>query len=172
MSVLHTNQDGLTVRYGGANIPSVGFTRATSVFGAVGQLVVDFTFDNLPGYDELDAGGDHGNADVFSGLQAFVPAGSYIESAYIVVTEEWDSAGNNSTLTIGTYQKDGTVIDLDGIDLAVTEAELAVNRAVDCNGAQVGGTVTVGAEDAYIVAVTANTPTAGAARLVVNYVTV
>jgi hypothetical protein len=166
---IETNSDGLTRRYGSVGHNGVGNTRATSVGGAGGQLVIDFTFDNLPGFDE-DAGGGS-TPDSFSGLQARIPGGSYIESAYLLITEEWDSAGNNSTLTIGTYEQDGTVIDADGIDAAIAEAAIdAVGDVVVCNGDQVGGVVGIGADDAYIRAVTANTPTSGAARLVINYI--
>jgi hypothetical protein len=166
---IETNSDGLTRRYGSVGHEGVGNTRATSVGGAGGQLVVDFTFDNLPGFDE-DAGGGS-TPDSFSGLQARIPGGSYIESAYLLITEEWDSAGNNSTLTIGTYEQDGTVIDADGIDAAIAEAAIdAVGDVVVCNGDQVGGVVGIGADDAYIRATTANTPTSGAARLVINYI--
>lgn len=170
MASTFTNADGLTRRYGGDGIPSVGNARATCVYGAVGQVVVDFTYDNLPGYDR-DAGGGE-TPDSFSGLQAYVPAGSYISSALLVVTEEWDSDGDDCTLTIGLHEKDGTVIDADGIDDAIAEAAMAANTAVACDGDLVGGTATVGADDAYIRATTANSPTAGAARLVVTYVMV
>jgi len=167
---IETNADGLTRRYGGVGHEQIGNARATSVYGAVGQVVVDFTYDNLPGFDE-DAGGGS-TPDSFSGLQAYIPAGSYITSAVLVVTTAFDSAGDNATLTIGLYEQDGTEIDADGIDATIAEADLVANKAVACNGALVGGTATVGAEDAYIVASTANTPTAGAARLVVTYVMV
>ena len=163
---IETNSDGLTRRYGSVGHDGVGNIRATSVGGAGGQLVIDFTWDNLPGFDEEAGGGT--TPDSFSGLQARIPGGSYIESAYLVVKEAM--TGTTGTLTIGTYEQDGTVIDADGIDAAIAQAALAADRAVDCDGAQVGGTVTVGAEDAYIRAVTGGTVTGGEFRLVVNYV--
>ena len=168
MANIYTNADGLTRRYGGAEIPSVGKAGKTSTGGAKSQIVVDLTWDNLPGFDE-DAGGGS-TPDSFGGLQAFIPAGSYITSATFVVTEAW--TGTLGTLTIGTYQRNGTVIDADGIDAAIAQAAMGAGAAVACDGAQVGGTATVGANDAYIRAVTGGTVTGGAGRLVIDYITV
>jgi hypothetical protein len=165
MASTFTNADGLTRRYGGDGIPSVGGVHKVVTYGAGGVLVVDFDVDNLPGFDK-DAGGGS-TPDSFSSLKAYLPAGAWIKSATILVKTAL--AGTTPTLTIGTYEQDGTVIDADGIDAAVAAADLAANKVVLCNGAQVGGTASLAA-DAYIVAVTGGTATAGAFRLVVEYV--
>jgi hypothetical protein len=166
MTVRYTNADGLTQQYGTKDAQN-HLMRSHRVAGAVGQLVIDFDVDNLPGFDE---GVDQSSTMTrFSEAQAFLPAHAWIMSATLLVTEEFDSAGNNSTLTIGTYEKDGTVIDADGIDAAVAEAALGEGDVVLCDGDQVAATEVVAAVPAYIRATVANSPTQGAARLVIEY---
>jgi hypothetical protein len=103
---------------------------------------------------------------------AFIPAGSYITGASLVVTTAFTSGGS-ATLNIGLYNAAGTAIDADGIDATVAVADLAANKAVACNGALVGGTATVGAADAYV-SWDYDTAafTAGAAKLVIEYIEV
>ena len=82
-------------------------------------------------------------------MDAYIPAGSYITKATLVVTTAWTSGGSG-TLGIGLQNSAGSAIDADGIDAAIAKTALAVNTAVACDGALVGGTATVGAADAYI----------------------
>jgi len=103
---------------------------------------------------------------------AFIPAGSYITKASLVVTTAFTSGGS-ATLGIGLQELDGSAIDADGIDAAVAVAALTANKAVVCNGALVGGTATVGAADSYLSLVYATADfTAGAAKLVIEYIEV
>jgi len=103
---------------------------------------------------------------------AFIPAGSYITKASLVVTTAFTSGGS-ATLTIGLQQADGTIIDADGIDATVAVADLAANKAVVANGALVGGTATIGAADAYMSVIYGTAAfTAGAAKLVIEYIEV
>jgi hypothetical protein len=103
---------------------------------------------------------------------AFIPAGSYITKASLVVTTAFTSGGS-ATLGVGLQEADGTIIDADGIDAAVAVADLAVNKAVVCNGALVGGTATVGADNSYLSLVYGTAAfTAGAAKLVIEYIEV
>ena len=103
---------------------------------------------------------------------AFIPAGSYITKASLVVTTAFTSGGS-ATLGVGLQQADGTIIDADGIDATVAVADLAVNKAVVCNGALVGGTATVGADNSYLSLVYGTAAfTAGAAKLVIEYIEV
>lgn len=102
----------------------------------------------------------------------FIPAGSYITKASLVVTTAFTSGGS-ATLGVGLQQADGTIIDADGIDAAVAVADLAANKAVVCNGALVGGTATVGAANSYLSLVYGTAAfTAGAAKLVIEYIEV
>ena len=101
---------------------------------------------------------------------AFIPAGSFITSASLIVTSAFTSGGS-ATLTIGAYQQDGTTVDADGIDATVALAALAANKGVACDGALVGGTATVGANDVYIEANYGTAAfTAGEAKLVIEYI--
>ena len=110
------------------------------------------------------------SADTPQDHDAFIPAGSYITSASLIVTTAFASGGS-ATLTIGTYQQDGTTVDADGIDATVAVADIGANKAVACNGAAVGGTATVGANDVYIEAIYGTAAfTAGVAKLVIEYI--
>jgi len=101
---------------------------------------------------------------------AFIPAGSFIVSANLVVTSAFTSGGA-ATLTIGAYEQDGSVVDANGIDDAVALAAIGANKAVACDGALVGGTATVGATDVYIEAYYGTAAyTAGEAKLVIEYI--
>lgn len=103
---------------------------------------------------------------------AFIPAGSYITKASLVVTTAFTSGGS-ATLTIGLQNAAGADIVADGIDGTVALAALAVNKAVVCNGTSVGGTATVGAANAYISVIYGTAAfTAGAAKLVIEYIEV
>ena len=115
-----TNADGLEVRF---TNPEAGQTGAgVSTLGAVKNLVLDFTFANA-----ITAAADS--------HEAFIPAGSYIKSATLIVTEAANTAGT-ATLTIGLAEKDGTPIDADGIDAAIAETVLDdTNIVVKCDGA-------------------------------------
>jgi hypothetical protein len=160
MSVDWTNSDGLEVRFTGPEANQSG--AGVSTLGAVKNLIVDFTFSEAI----TAAAWSH---------EAFIPAYSYIKSATLIVTEAANTAGT-ATLTIGLAQKDGTVIDADGIDVAIAETVLDdTNIVVKCDGALAGGTVTIGAANGYIY----TTPTtgsdaftAGKGRLVIEYIEV
>tara|TARA_R110002020_G_scaffold12032_3_gene44670 strand:+ start:2377 stop:2853 length:477 start_codon:yes stop_codon:yes gene_type:complete len=103
---------------------------------------------------------------------AFIPAGSYITKASLVVTTAFASGGS-ATLSIGLQQADGTIIDADGIDATVAVAALAANKAVVANGALVGGTATIGAANGYMSVIYGTAAfTAGAAKLVIEYIEV
>jgi hypothetical protein len=102
--------------------------------------------------------------------EAFIPSGSYIKSASLLVETAFTSAGA-ATLTIGLQESDGTAIDADGIDATVAKAALAANLAVACDGALVGGTALV-QEDAYISMIYGTAVfTAGKGKLVIEYIT-
>lgn len=153
-----TNSDGLEVRF---TNPEAGATGAGVPGGATKELVLDFTFGTA-----VTAAAD--------GHEAFIPAGSYIKSATLIVTTAATSGGT-ATLTIGLAQKDGSVIDADGIDAAIALADLAAAKVVKCDGALSGGVASIGANNAYVY----TTPTtagdaftAGKGRLVIEYIEV
>ena len=103
---------------------------------------------------------------------AFIPAGSYITSASFVVTTAFTSSGAGA-LGLGLFTLANGTINAIGIDAAIAKADLAANKAVACNGDLVGGVATVGAADAYVGALhTSNAFTAGAGKLVIEYIEV
>lgn len=103
---------------------------------------------------------------------AYIPAGAYITNAFVIVKTACTSGGS-ATLNIGLQTRAGAAIDVDGIDQTVAVADLAANKAVACNGALVGGTATVGANNGYI-SFDYDTAafTAGAIKIVVEYIAV
>lgn len=150
-----TNSDGLEVRF--VN-PEAGQTGAgVSTLGAVKNLVLDFNFATA-----ITAAAD--------GHEAFIPAGSYIKSATLIVTSAM--TGTSGTLTIGLAQKDGTAIDADGIDVAIAQADLEASEVVKCNGDLAGGVLSTGAYNGYVYTTLGGTVTGGRGRLVIEYIEV
>lgn len=154
-----TNADGLEVLMHGeqGNVNGKGST-VTSVRNQLVVAIEDAT--NIPS-----------SADTPGALDGMIPAGAYITNAYFIV-ETGFTSGGAATLDIGLYQKDGTVIDADGVDAAIALAAIDTAGEVVVNdGALVGGTATVGANDAYV-ELKYNTAayTAGAAKLVIEYI--
>lgn len=100
----------------------------------------------------------------------FIPAGSVIVSAVLVMTDA--ATGSSSTLTIGTYNAAGTAIDADGIDAAIALTAIdADNDVVRCDGAQVSGVLGYVTVNAYIGAIYGTAAfTAGAGKLIVEYI--
>jgi len=158
MSTDWTNSDGLEVRF---TNPEAGQTGAGVIGGAVKDLIVDFDFATA-----ITAAAD--------AHEAFIPAGSYILSATLIVTTAATSGGT-ATLTIGLAQKDGTVIDADGIDATIALADLAATKVVKCDGALANGTNSIGSANGYVYTTpttSANAFTAGRGRLVIRYIEV
>ena len=165
------NDDGLEIRFGRdiARETSDQMAKVKS-YGAVQTMVVDINYDNLPAFT-VDRNND-GTNDGFSGADVFIPSGSYITRATLIVETAFTSAGA-TTLDIGLAQADGTVIDLDGIDAVIAKAALGASAVVLCNGALVGGTASIGANDAYLYTTVTTGPfTAGKAKLVIEYIPV
>ena len=153
----YVNADGLEVLTAGEQ--GTPAKRGTSLSSQKKALVMTITGTDLG--TSADTPQDH---------DAFIPAGSYITSASLIVTTAFASGGS-ATLTIGTYQQDGTTVDADGIDATVAVADIGANKAVACNGAAVGGTATVGGADVYIEAIYGTAAfTAGEAKLVIEYI--
>ena len=152
----YVNSDGLEILTAGE--AGTAAKRGT-VVSPKKALVMTITGTDVP--SSVDTPQDH---------DAFIPAGSYITGASLIVTTAFTSGGS-ATLTLGTYQQDGTVVDADGIDATVALAALAANKAVACDGAAVSGTATVGANDVYVEAIYGTAAfTAGEAKLVIEYI--
>lgn len=153
----YTNADGLQVLTNGA--AGVAANNGTAV-SPKKSLVINIA-------DATELGSSAATPD---DQEAFIPAGSYITAASLVVTTAFASGGA-ATLTIGAYNQAGSAIDADGIDATIALAAVGADKAVACDGALVGGTATVGSADAYIKANYGTAAfTAGAAKLVIEYI--
>ena len=153
----YVNADGLEILTAGEQ--GTAAKRGTSLSSQKKALVMNITGTEVP--SSVATPQDH---------DAFIPAGSYITGAHLVVTTAFTSGGS-ATLTIGSYTQAGAAVDADGIDATIAVADLVANKAVACNGAAVGGTATVGAADVYIEAIYGTAAfTAGEAKLVIEYI--
>lgn len=152
-----TNNDGLTRNYGNP-VPKQGVAKPTE--GVRKELVINVDYDNLPSPEAGSA---------YSDEQVFVPAGAVVESSKLVVSEAF--AGGTS-VTLGFAGKDGSIIDADGIDGAITTANLTAGSVIVNDGALVEDDVVSTSVDAYFSSSTVGTFTAGKARLVITYLEV
>lgn len=163
-----TNADGLTIRYGAEQAaPTVPSMAQVVTYGCKSQMVIDVNYDNLPAEtSDLD---NDGTRDGWNNHDPFIPGGSYITAAYLIV--ETAFAGGTS-YDFGLSKQDGTAISANGLDDDVLLAALDADSVVVLDGALVGGTVTIGADNAYLKVVATGTFTAGKAKLVIEYITV
>ena len=153
----YVNADGLEVLTAGEQ--GTAAKRGTSLSSQKKALVMNITGTEVP--SSVATPQDH---------DAFIPAGSYITSASLIVSTAFTSGGS-ATLTIGTYTQAGAAVDADGIDAAVALAAIGADKAVACDGAAVGGTATVGGADVYVEAIYGTAAfTAGEAKLVIEYI--
>ncbi len=99
-----------------------------------------------------------------------LPDNAFIESALFIVTTAFDSAADGASLNLGMVQADDgtTAIDVDGIDVAITEANMdSVDKEVVTDGALIGTTIT---EPAMIVAdADGELFTSGEGHLIIKY---
>jgi len=155
----YTNADGLRVLTN--DDQGVVKTQGTAPTGMTQVLVMDITFTAL-GTTFTSTNIDLNNP--------FIPAGSLIKRADLVMTTAATSSGS-ATLTIGTYNAAGTAIVAAGIDSAVALTAIdAVGETVRCDGTH---TTTAGyiADNAYIGAIYGTAAfTAGVGKLYIEYV--
>jgi len=128
---------------------------ARSVQDLVKRAVWKFDFKNLP------AAGTTNQEQV-------IPANSTIIAVRLIPTVNWATL---TSLDVGVSKSsDGSVIDADGLVAAATTANLIKGKVTTGAGAYVG--VTIGADAAEVtVGVNGTAPTAGAAILIVDYIT-
>lgn len=96
-----------------------------------------------------------------------MPAGHIVKSCILTVIEAFDSAADALTMDIGTANQDGTVVDIDGIDVAIAQGAIdAIGEVVTCDGALID---TLLASDQYVtIRINAATATAGIAKLIIT----
>lgn len=158
----YTNSDGLYV----LTFADQGAEqdKGTTVRGVVNTMIID-----IPSFAALGTSFGASNIDP---LDPVIPANSLIINADLVMTTAATSGGS-ATLTIGTYNSAGTAIDADGIDATIALTAMdAIGEVVQCDGAQVNGTVTIGTAAAYVGLIYATAAfTAGAGKLIIQYIT-
>lgn len=164
------NEDGLLIRFEAEqSAPDTPNVPVVNTLGNFRQMVVDLNYDNLPAEtSDLD---NDGTNDGWNDADPYIPAYSLITRAFVIVESAF-TTGTSAALNIGLSEKDGSVVDADGIDAAIAVSALAVDDAVVCDGALVGGAVLTGSANSYIKAApSTGSFTAGKAKLVIEYVT-
>ena len=98
-------------------------------------------------------------------MEAVIPAYAHVMNAQIEVISAM--TGTTGTMTLGLEEADGSVIDVDGIDIAVAQAALVSKAVIECDGALVGATLlnTPG----QLLVSTGGTVTGGRFRVVIEY---
>lgn len=168
------NDDGLVIKFG---VERSKRARAGEVktSGPVHVLTMDLNYAQIEDNSTLGAGFDvdsdaGGNYDSFSGFQAFIPANALVISATFFALTDWADSAGTMDIDVGVYQKDGTVIDADGLIANMLEAALDAGDLVVGAGALIAADV--GTNDAYIVIDDTGDATlsSGTGRLVIEYI--
>lgn len=131
------------------------FGGQVTTSGRTKQVSWKFSYDDLP----VNGPGK---------MEAFVPKGAFITNAWINVLTAM--TGTVGTLTIGLEEADGTVIDVDGIDVAVAQAALVLNTWIICDGALVNTAGNLITGDGQLLVSTGGTVTAGKFEVIIEYI--
>ena len=118
--------------------------------GKVKRVEYKFSYDDLPTYGS-------------NGLEYVIPANATIVSSTWRTNTAW--AGGTS-LNVGLYQSDSTVIDADGLDAAITPT--VAGAVIVGNGALVGASIGAAAGELTVAAT--GTYTAGSATVIIEYI--
>ena len=163
-----TNSDGLIVGFGTHSADN-DVAAGTAGAGSVKTMTIELDGSKITTQTATDA--------TIPPQAAQIKRGSIILSATLTCTEAWTSTG---TLNIGTWGRGtlGTpaVDDLDGIDATVDVDSVlaAVGDTVHCDGALVGGAVTVGETSNSDCVISfgwaTSTMTDGKAQLTIRYI--
>lgn len=154
-----TNSDGLRIEFGNEK------TKGAQVGSAREDGIRQTVTCVLEASRMTTSGGLIGGR-----VNNFIPAGSYIESALLVVTEAFDS-GSTATLDLGLANADATYtnLDEDGIDVAIAESALdTAGKEVACDGAYIGAILTTGGYPSYDLDTAAYTT--GKGYLIITYI--
>lgn len=174
------NDDGLTVNFGGEHAAPEARNRPRAIAsgGMMKHIVLDFDLELLSDTNEFSNGisyttdiDNDGARDGFHSGDAAIPAGAYVTRAYLYLDE---AAAGGTSIVVGGYQVDGTVVDADGFFTTILTAALT-------DGALLGGDADQGDTGADVgVQVHATLPvypaidctgtfTAGQGRLIIEY---
>lgn len=160
------NSDGLTVKFGTEKPLNKQYGGSVTSYGSRKVLTYRFDYTNLPSFT-TDLNND-GTNNGFSLQDVGVPAGASIESVKLKIGTAWTSG---TSLAVGSYQLDGTVIDADGYITATqgATANLTTGALITGTGADIGEHPHA-TEAAYTVVAAVGTFTTGDAVLVVDYI--
>lgn len=170
------NPDGLQVNFGSRYSDESYFLNRLRALNSLGpfkylEMDVDLSLlsDGVTGYPaDLD---NNGTADGFTDHDAYIPARAQVTRCTFISTE---TAAGGTNVDIGTFEKDGTAIDADGLFVDLLTAEMALGELSYGDGADVEasgiGVTRDGADkDAYIAITPSGTFTAGKGRLIIEY---
>ncbi len=165
MGTIYTNSDGLQIRFG-TDEAQVARSGSVSPAGAYKTFTYDLQWGatgSSGGYMPLLA---ENSLSLNRTNAVALPAGWLLKSATLITEVAFTSAGS-PVLDIGLSKEDGTVIDEDGIDVAIAMTAIdAIGETVACDGALVG---TVLAFNSYLtVEVDTADYTAGRAKLIIE----
>lgn len=144
------NSAGINVlnHYGPRDVDAKFGGQAKST-GQIKRAEWQFDYSDLPTYGSTN-------------LQFAIPANATIVKSTWITGTAW--AGGTS-LNVGLYQGNGTVIDADGLDAAITPT--TAGAVIDGDGALVGKTI--GANAGELTVAATGTYTAGTATVIVEY---
>jgi hypothetical protein len=176
MSDTWINAEGIRVSFGSRYSDDAHYLnrlRALNSMGPLKYLEMDVDLAKVAagatGYPEdLD---NDGTADGFTDHDAYIPAQAQITRCMFISTE---AAADGTSVNIGTYQKDGTVIDADGLFAALLTAEAGLGEisygdGADVEASGIGVTRASSNLDAYVAIENTGTFTAGKGRLIIEY---
>lgn len=130
-------------------------------YGAVHELVVDLTFDKLPGLG--NAGAD--------AIPVRIPANALVLACYGEITTNFNSTSGTTTIDVGTYDADGNAIDADGFIADWGGAADGSNVGWSIGAGADIGTITSATLDTFVtVTPSVDDLTAGAGTLVIRYI--
>lgn len=152
----------------GPRSTDAGFGGTQNSDTIVKSVMYDFTYDDLPGTDD---GKNNDNR-----LNFILPAGSIVVSAKLYITTGFTSTSTITDLTVGLKRaSDGTTaIAADGLITAVNATQTTIATAgnvITGTGALVGFVGDATYDAIIVVAPSTDDLTAGAAKLVVEYIT-
>lgn len=161
------NADSLLVETGRSRKRQKNQPKAVKTLGHI--VEVKFPFDlsvHTTGTTFTTDRNNDGTLDGFNAGDTFIPDQAHILSAEVFMLDT--AAASGTSITVGTFQENGTAIDADGLVTAANAAtaSLTANARVAGSGALLNTGVT---QKSYIGLVAAGTFTAGRGYVLIKY---
>lgn len=161
------NADSLQVKYGRARKREKNQAKQVNTLGHIVEVKIPFDLSvHTTGTTFTTDRNNDGTNDGFTTGDTAIPDQAHILSAEVFM---FDTAGAGGTaIAVGTYQVDGTAIDVDGLVTATNGAvaNLTANARVAGSGALLNTGVT---QRSYLGIVATGTFTAGKGYVLVKY---